>query len=130
MSGSSAGQGVGGPGGSQVDRPAYWGSTPVPVSPQSVTLLNMEKLGIFERRKHINKLTHVLPLSEPISDERPLLGETSNALLDLGFLAPDAVKRGARRRVLRGVTTHRLYVMILHAVELSIDKALSHSLKQ
>jgi len=45
----------------------------------------MEKLGIFERRKHINKLTHVLPLSEPISDERPLLGETSNALLDLGL---------------------------------------------
>jgi len=58
---------------------------PVPFSPQSVTLLNVDKLGVFESREQLNKLSHVVTLSEPISDEGPLLGETYNAFLDLGL---------------------------------------------
>ena len=48
-------------------------------------MLNIDKLGIFESRKQLNKLSRVLPLREPFSDEGPLLGETSNAFLDLGL---------------------------------------------
>ena len=57
----------------------------IPLSPQSVAVLNVDKLSVFESRKQLKKLAHVLPRSEPVSDEHPLLGETSNALRDLGL---------------------------------------------
>ena len=58
---------------------------PIQRSHQSVALPNMEELGVFESREQLPKLSHVLPLSEPLSHEGPLLSEMSNAFLDFGL---------------------------------------------
>ena len=45
----------------------------------------MDKLGIFESREQVTKLSYLFPVSEPIGDENPLFGEMSNAFLDFAL---------------------------------------------
>jgi hypothetical protein len=48
-------------------------------------MLNVEKLGIFESREQLSRLSYIFALTEPMGDASPLLDEMSNALLDLGL---------------------------------------------
>jgi hypothetical protein len=58
---------------------------PIHLSPQSVAVLNMEKLGILESREQPLRLSYISALSELMSDASPLPDEMSNALHDLGL---------------------------------------------
>jgi len=71
------------------DRPVtvLAGKRCVQLSPQPITVLNMEKLCFFESREHLAQLSSVLPLCEPMSDESSLLHELSDALVDIGLRA-------------------------------------------
>ena len=49
-------------------------------------MLNMEKLGIFESREQLSRLSYIV-LAQSMGDVSPLPDEMSNALLDLGLRA-------------------------------------------
>jgi hypothetical protein len=55
----------------------------IELSPQPITALSMEKLGCFEGLEHLTKFSSILPLSEPMSDEGPLLSEMPDTLVDI-----------------------------------------------
>jgi|SRR5690242_864222 hypothetical protein len=57
----------------------------IQLSPQSVAMLNVEQLGIFESCEQLSRLGYIFALTEPMGDTSPLLDEMCNALLDLGL---------------------------------------------
>jgi len=57
----------------------------IQLSPQSVAMLNVEQLGIFESCEQLSRLGYIFALTEPMGDRSPLLDEMCNALLDLGL---------------------------------------------
>jgi hypothetical protein len=58
---------------------------PIQLSPQSVAVLNMEKLGILESREHLLRLSYIFAVTELPGDEGPLLSEMSNSFLDISL---------------------------------------------
>lgn len=49
-------------------------------------MLNVDKLGIFESRKQLLRLSYIeFAPTEPVGDASPLLDEMSNAPIDLGL---------------------------------------------
>ena len=46
---------------------------------------NVDKLGFFEAREQLSRLSYVFVLTKPIGDESPLFDKISNAVLDLGL---------------------------------------------